>query len=211
MKSFTNSLVGRKSRMITDLRERWERGGASVHSYRSLQKLCKITNYFMSYILDSSDAGVPCGSVSWQVSGWAMSWCMTPGWGLAWHAPLGVSAACWPLGVSRLPGGEMSVGFHILDPMTRCPPEWVQGGVMSLRRSWHLSPREVSSWSVMLTLEVAGTLGLDRIRDVCRVVLGFGLPLTLAGPSLCWCRIAWGGFISSRFGVHFLIIFYLYR
>ena len=78
MKSFTNSLVGWKSCMITDLRERWERGGASVHSYRSLQKLCEITNYSMAYILNSSDTGVP-----------FLLKCLLAGVRLMWHLGAG--------------------------------------------------------------------------------------------------------------------------
>ena len=84
----------------------------------------------MVYILDSSDTGVPLmrcllvGAHLIHVMG-RDTWVMT--------CPLGAPATCWPPQVSQLPGDEVS-GGHILDLVTRCPPEYVQGEVTLLRR-----------------------------------------------------------------------------
>ena len=84
----------------------------------------------MVYILDPSDTGVPLtrcllvGAHLIHVTG-RDTWVMT--------CPLGAPATCWPPQVSQLPGDEVS-GVHILGLVTRCPPEYAQGGVTSLGR-----------------------------------------------------------------------------
>ena len=84
----------------------------------------------MVYILDPSDTGVPLvrcllvGAHLIHVTG-RDTWVVT--------CPLGAPATCWPPQVSQLPGDEVS-GVHISDLVTRCPPEYVQGGVTSLGR-----------------------------------------------------------------------------
>ena len=84
----------------------------------------------MVYILDPSDTGVPLarcllvGAHLTHVTG-RDTWVVT--------RPLGAPAACWPPQVSQLSGNEVS-GVHILDLVTRCPPEWVQGDAASRGR-----------------------------------------------------------------------------
>ena len=164
---------GRRWAKSNDLRERWERGGASVHSYRSLHKLYRFTNYNRLYSIESSHK-CPLDAVS-------SGGCPVTSWWGVLHLGPGHQRA-FPRG--KIPAGWRGVpiatsdswGSYFSDGWQRCPPGL---GMASLVRDWHMP-----CWENMQYVNPRrfGVPCLTGIGDVGWVFLWLSI-LTLAGPS----------------------------
>ena len=191
---------GRRWAKSNDLRERWERGGASVHSYRSLHKLYRFTNYNRLYSIESSHECPPdaVSSDGCPVTSWRGVFHLGPG-----HRRVS------PRG--RVPAGWRGVLIVMSDSWGSCLSHGWRGVLLDWvwRRRGVIDTCHVERIFDTLTLEGLGVPCLTGIVDVDWVFLWLSI-LTLAGPDPSLhvdFSVCWGG--SNFRDLMFILPYYL--